>query len=214
LENNLLYLHFMKQFQILIILIISFFLLGKNSLAQNNGTEFVPKGGARLMAQVNGNDTVLLAFLHDIWVFPRSNFRNKAQEQYFWRTVRDVKRTLPYAKLISSELTKVNLKLVSLKSDSERKKFMKEFEKDAFKKYETDLKKMTINQGRILMKLVDRECDKTSFDLIKAYKGSFTAFFWQGVARLFGSNLKSEFDASDKDKVLERVIVLVEAGQL
>jgi hypothetical protein len=204
----------MKRFQIFLFSLIAFFLLGEISFAQNKGDEFVPKGGARLMAQVNGNDTVLLAFLHDIWVFPRSTFKNKAQEQYFWRTVRDVKRTLPYAKLISSELTKVNLKLVNMKSDTERKKFMKEFEKEAFKKYEADLKKMTVSQGRILMKLVDRECDKTSFDLIKAYKGSFTAFFWQGVARLFGSNLKSEFDASDKDKVLERVIVLVEAGQL
>ncbi len=204
----------MKRFQIFLFSTIAFLLLSLNVIAQSKGDEFVPKGGARLMAQVNGNDTILLAFLHDIWVFPRSTFKNKAQEQYFWRTVRDVKRTLPYAKLISSELTKVNIKLVSMKSDSERKKFMKEFEKDAFKKYEADLKKMTVNQGRILMKLVDRECDKTSFDLIKAYKGSFTAFFWQGVARLFGSNLKSEFDASDKDKVLERVIVLVEAGQL
>jgi hypothetical protein len=73
---------------------------------------------------------------------------------------------------------------------------------------------MTINQGRILMKLVDRECDRTSYDLIKLYKGSFTAFFWQGIARVFGSNLKSEYDASDKDKVMERVILLVEAGQL
>lgn len=204
----------MKRFQIFLISLIAFLFLGENLLAQSKSDEFVPKGGARLMAQVNGNDTILLAFLHDIWVFPRSTFKNKAQEQYFWRTVRDVKRTLPYAKLISSELTKVNMKLVSMKTDSERKKFMKEFEKEAFKKYEADLKKMTVNQGRILMKLVDRETDKTTFDLIKAYKGSFTAFFWQGVARLFGSNLKSEFDASDKDKVLERVIVLVEAGQL
>lgn len=204
----------MKRFQIFIFSTIAFLLLNLNAFAQSKGDEFVPRGGARLMAQVNGNDTILLAFLHDIWVFPRSTFKNKAQEQYFWRTVRDVKRTLPYAKLISSELTKVNVKLVSMKSDSERKKFMKEFEKDAFSKHEADLKKMTVNQGRILMKLVDRECDKTSYDLIKAYKGSFTAFFWQGVARLFGSNLKSEFDASDKDKVLERVIVLVEAGQL
>jgi hypothetical protein len=204
----------MKRFQIFLFSTIALLILSLHVIAQSKGNEFVPKGGARLMAQVNGNDTVLLAFLHDIWVFPRSTFKNKAQEQYFWRTVRDVKRTLPYAKLISNELTKVNVKLVSMKSDGERKKFMKEFEKDAFNKYEADLKKMTVNQGRILMKLVDRECDKTSYDLIKAYKGSFTAFFWQGVARLFGSNLKSEFDASDKDKVLERVIVLVEAGQL
>jgi hypothetical protein len=204
----------MKRFQIFLFSLIAFLLLGENLLAQSKSDEFVPKGGAILMAQVNGNDTILLAYLHDIWVFPRSTFKNKAQEQYFWRTVRDVKRTLPYAKLISRELSMVNMKLVNIKSDSERKKFMKEFEKESFKKYETDLKKMTVNQGRILMKLVDRETDKTTFDLIKAYKGSFTAFFWQGVARLFGSNLKSEFDASNKDKVLERVIVLVEAGQL
>ncbi len=202
----------MKRFQIFLILLIV--LLGTTVLAQSKGDEFVPRGGARLMAQVNGNDTILLAFLHDIWVFPRSTFKNKAQEKYFWKTVRDVKRTLPYAKLISSELNQVNMKLVSLKTEAERKKFMNQFEKDAFKKHEANLKKMTVNQGRILMKLVDRECDKTTYDLIKLYKGSFTAFFWQGVARVFGSNLKSEFDASDKDKVLERVIVLVEAGQL
>ncbi len=204
----------MKRFQIFLILLIVLLGLGTTVVAQSKGDEFVPRGGARLMAQVNGNDTILLAFLHDIWVFPRSTFKNKAQEKYFWKTVRDVKRTLPYAKLISSELNQVNMKLVSLKTEAERKKFMNQYEKDAFKKHEANLKKMTVNQGRILMKLVDRECDKTTYDLIKLYKGSFTAFFWQGVARVFGSNLKSEFDASDKDKVLERVIVLVEAGQL
>ncbi len=204
----------MKRFQIFLFAFIAYFMLCGGLFAQSKGNEFVPKGGARLMAQVEGNDTILLAFLHDIWVFPRSRFKNKAQEQYFWRTVRDVKRTLPYAKLISSELTKVNVQLVTIKTESERKKFMKEFEKNAFKKYESDLKKMTVNQGRILMKLVDRETDKTTYDLIKTYKGSFTAFFWQGIARMFGSNLKSEFDAADKDKILERVIVLVEAGQL
>jgi len=205
----------MNRFKIFLILSVLVFVVLQNSNAQSKiDTDFVPKGGARLMAQVNGNDTILLAFLHDIWVFPRSAFKNKAQEQYFWRTVRDVKRTLPYAKLIASELTQINMKLTTIKSESERKKFLNKFEKNAFRKYEADLKKMTVNQGRILMKLVDRETEKTTYDLIKAYKGSFTAFFWQGVARLFGSNLKSEFDASDKDKILERVIVLVEAGQL
>lgn len=204
----------MKFFQIIVFLFLFILLLGENVLAQKNGDTFVPKGGAKLVAQINGNDTVLLAFLHDIWVFPRSTFKNKAQEKYFWRTVRDVKRTLPYAKLISSELSRVNMKLVSMKTDSERKMFMKQFEKESFKKHEANLKKMTVSQGRILMKLIDRETDKTTYDLIKAYKGSFTAFFWQGVARLFGSNLKSEYDPSNKDKVLERVIVLVEAGQL
>ena len=73
---------------------------------------------------------------------------------------------------------------------------------------------MTINQGRLLMKLIDRECERTSYDLIKNYRGSVSAFFWQGVARVFGSSLKSEYNAQKDDKVLERVIELVEAGQL
>lgn len=176
--------------------------------------EYVPPGGARLMVQVNGNDTIFLAYLHDVWVFPRQKFKNKAQEQYFWRTVRDVKRTLPYAKLVASELSQVNMKLASIPNDKERKKYLGQFEKEVFKKYEDDLKKMTINQGRLLLKLIDRECEQTSYDLIKVYRGSVSAFFWQGVARVFGSNLKSEYDASDKDKILERVILLVEAGQL
>ena len=71
---------------------------------------FVPVGGARLMMQVdNNNDTVYLAFLRDLWIFPKEQFRNKQQEQFYWRTVRDVKRTLPYAKLISSELIAINM---------------------------------------------------------------------------------------------------------
>ena len=200
-----------KLFQIFIVILLS--VLFTDIYAQKSN-EYIPPGGARLMVQVNGNDTVLLAYLHDIWVFPRNNFKNKAQEQYFWLTVRDIKRTLPYAKLIAGELTKTNMKLASMKTDAERKKYMSQYEKEIFKKYEADLKKMTINQGRLLMKLVDRECNKTTYDLIKAYKGSFSAFFWQGVARLFGSNLKSEYDAANQDKMVERIVVLVEAGQL
>ena len=155
-----------------------------------------------------------MAFLHDLREFPRSTSKNKKQEQYFWRTVRDVKKTLPYAKLVASELNMVNMKLVDIKSDRERKKYLNAYEKDLFKKHEADLKKMTINQGRLLMKLIDRECERTSYDLIKNYRGGVSAFFWQGVARVFGSNLKTGYDSQKDDKVLERVILLVEAGQL
>jgi hypothetical protein len=176
--------------------------------------DYVPVGGARLMVEIAGSDTVFLAFIHDIYIFPHKRFKNKKQEQYFWRTVRDVKKTLPYAKLVSRELSKANMKLASLSTDKERKRYLSQFEKEVFKNYESDLKKMTINQGKLLLKLIDRECDQTSYDLIKVYRGTITAFFWQGVARVFGSSLKSEYDASDKDKMLERVILLVEAGQL
>lgn len=189
------------------------FVLQTNIYSQTK-EDYVPKGGARLMTQINGNDTIFLAFIHDIYVFPKQRFKNKTQEQFFWRTVRDVKKTLPFAKMVASELSQTNLKLANLPNDKLRKSYLNAYEKEVFKRYESDLKKMTINQGRMLLKLIDRECEQSSYELIKIYRGSLTAFFWQGVARMFGTNLKDNYDASDKDKVIERVILLVEAGQL
>ncbi|MDD3321508.1 MAG: DUF4294 domain-containing protein [Paludibacter sp.] len=176
--------------------------------------DYVPRGGARLMMEINGNDTVYLAFINDLWVFPRNNFKSKAQEKFFWRTVRDVKRTLPYAKLIANELSKINNNMAGMQNDKARKKYLNEVEKDVFKKYEPEMRKMTVNQGRLLLKLIDRECDRSSYELIKTYRGNISAFFWQGVALVFGSNLKTGFDANNSDKLIERVIILVEAGQL
>lgn len=199
---------------ILIIVFISAFFTSTYGQNDTSANEYVPYGGARLLTQVIGKDTFLLAYLHDIWVFPTNNFKNKAQEKYYWRTVRDVKRTLPYAKLVASEISVINAKLAGMKNDKERKKYLSLYEKEVFKKYEPDLKKMSLNQGRLLLKLIDRECNESSYDLIKTYRGSLSAFFWQGVAFVFGSNLKSEYNANDKDKILERVILLVEAGQI
>jgi len=176
--------------------------------------ETVPPGGARLNVEIVGKDTVFMAFLHEIWVFPEMNFKNRKQEQYYWKMVRDVKRTLPYAKLVAQELSQTNKKLMMMPNDKERKKFLAQYEKDIYQKYEPELKKLTLSQGKLLIKLIDRECDNTSYDLIKLYRGSFRAFFYQGFARLFGANLKSEFDYNKKDKILDRIIVLVEAGQL
>lgn len=202
-----------------IFIISVFYLVFAGSFAVQADTvtpaETIPAGGGRLFYQAIGGDTIYYASLPDLWVFPKKSlYRNKKEEKFFWRTVRDVKRTLPYARLVSNELIMVNQKLAELPTEKERKQYIKQYEKEVFEKYEKDLRKMTISQGKMLIKLVDRECDKTSYELVKFYKGGFVAFFWQGVARLFGSNLKSEYDASDKDRVVERIILLVEAGQL
>jgi hypothetical protein len=181
--------------------------------AQQTDT-YVPPGGARLMARIEEGDTVLLAFLRDIYVFPKNRFKNKSQERYFWRTVRDVKRALPYAKMVSQEMNLVNQQLAKIPTEAGRKKFLAKYEKIVFQKHEASLRKLTISQGRILIKLIDRETNSSSYDLIKSYRGGFSAFFWQGVARLFGSDLKEEYDGADKDKIVERIIILVEAGQL
>ena len=184
------------------------------SASTEKGEEIIPPGAKKLGVQVVGEDTIYLAFLKDIYVFPKMKFKNKKQEEFYWRTVRDVKKALPYAKIVSTELRRVNVLLADISTDKERKKYLAKYEKEVFKQYAPDLKKLTINQGRMLLKLIDRETNSTSYDLIRQYRGSVSAFFWQGIARLFGSNLKSEFDAQGNDKIVERVIILVEAGQL
>lgn len=179
-----------------------------------NSSETPPPGSQKVWMQVNGNDTIYLAFLRDIYIYPKIKFNSKRQEQFYWRTVRDVKKALPFAKIVVSELNRVNSYIGKIPKESDQKKYLMQYEKEVFKKYEGDLRKLTINQGRLLLKLIDRECQSTSYDLIKTYRGGVSAFFWQGVARLFGSNLKSEYDAHGNDKIVERVIVLVESGQL
>lgn len=174
----------------------------------------VPPGQPIVWIEKNGKDTMLVAYLSDLSIYPPEKFRDRKQEQFYWSTVRDVKLTLPYAKLIASELNKTNKKLATLPDDKERKKYLSQYEKEVLKKYEPDLKRMNMNQGRMLLKLIDRECNESPYDLIKAYRGSFSAFFWQGVARVFGSNLKAEYDGRDKDRIVERIIILVDENRL
>ena len=164
--------------------------------------------------QVNSNDTFYLARMQDVWVYPQMVFTSKKQERFYWRTVRDVKKTLPFAKELAIEMRVADQQLALLPDDKARRKWWKQHEKYLFKKYENDFRRMTASQGQMLMKLMDRESDKTSYEIIKHYRGKASANFWQFVAKLFKNDLKEEYDASDKDRIVERVINLVEAGQL
>ena len=164
--------------------------------------------------QVNAEDTFYLARMQDVWVYPKMVFKNKKQERFYWKAVRDVKKTLPYAKLLTKEMQVADQQLVLLPDDKARRKWWKQYEKYLFKKYENDFRRMTASQGQMLMKLMDRESDRTSYDIIKHYRGKASANFWQFVAKLFKNDLKEEYDANDKDRIVERVINLVEAGQL
>lgn len=164
--------------------------------------------------RVQNGDTLYLAWLHDLWVYAPIKFKNKKQEKFYWKTVRDVKKTLPYAKKITKEMAYADEELAKLPDAKSRRQWWRGFERQLYRKYEKDLRGMYASQGRMLMKLMDRETDKTSYELIKQYRGKAAANFWQFVAKLFKNDLKEEYDASDKDKIIERVINLVEAGQL
>lgn len=164
--------------------------------------------------ELHGRDTLYLYVFNDFYCFPPMKFMNKKQENFYWKTVRDVKKVLPYARLVSRTVYDANKQLDQIKDDKERKAFLKQTEKELFKRYEKELKAMSINQGKLLVRLVDRECHQTSYSIIRTYKGAFSAWMWQTVAKLFGSDLKAEYDVQNKDKIIERVITLVEAGQL
>ena len=182
-------------------------ILAQNILATNEDLLRIP-------AQVTPTgDTIGLAFLHDVYVFPRMRFKNKKQEKFYWRTVRDVKVTLPYAKILAKEMEKTS-ELMQSMNRRQKRKFWKQYEKLLYQRYEGSFRGMTASQGQMLMKLIDRESGQTSYDVIELYKGSLAANFWQGLAKMFGNDLKAEYDGKDKDKITERIILLVEAGQL
>ena len=167
-----------------------------------------------VMLQINQNDTFYLARMQDVWVYPKMVFKNKKQERFYWKTVRDVKKTLPFAKELTKEMQVADHQLALLPDEKARRKWWKQHEKYLFQKYENDFRRMTASQGQMLMKLMDRESDRTSYDIIKHYRGKASANFWQFVAKLFKNDLKEEYDADDKDRIVERVINLVEAGML
>jgi len=108
----------------------------------------------------------------------------------------------------------MNAHFVSLKSDKQRKDYVKQVEKELMAEFEDDLRNLTITQGHLLIKLIDRETGNTSYDLLKEFRGSLSAIFWQAIARLFGYNLKSTFDKEVEDKLIDQILVLIDNGQL
>lgn len=130
------------------------------------------------------------------------------------RYVRNVKRVLPYAKLAGTKLHEYEAILLEAKSDKERRKIMKQAEKEIAEEYTDDLKDLTFSQGFILIKLIDRETGDTSYDLVQELRGKFTAFFYQAFARLWGFNLKTRYDPTGEDRQLETVVRMIEMGRL
>lgn len=161
-------------------------------------------------------DTILMVVMNEITVFPELKFKNKKEEEFYWRTVRDVKRTLPWAKMICETLVETYEYVETFPTQQEREKYIKDMEGAVFNQYKPILKRFTKGQARILVKLIQRETNQSSYSLLKAFLGSFRAVFWQGFGRLFGINLKSEYhpEKDRQDAIIERICTLVEQGSL
>jgi len=178
------------------------------------GQEDVSKNNIILRQRIVDGDTLPHINLEEVAVVPPYRFKNKRQVKRYSRLVRNVKVTLPYARKAAAQLQKLNNELATIDGEKARKAFLKEAEKELFDEFEKPLRKLTFSQGRMLIKLIDRETGDTSYNLIKEYKGGFTAFFWQSVARVFGSNLKSEYDQAGDDRMIEHIIILIDNGML
>lgn len=161
-------------------------------------------------------DTCRLTYIRDVYVFPPLKFKNKKQEQFYWRTVRDVRKTLPYAKLAFATLCETYEYIQTIPDKKERERHLKTLEHDIFEQYKPVVKHMTKNQGKVLLKLINRETDQTSYGIVKAFLGSFRAGFWQTFGRFFGMNLRSGFNPKKNkdDAMIERIALLIEQGAL
>lgn len=161
-------------------------------------------------------DTCRYTFIRDLNVFPPLKFKNKKQEEFYWRTVRDVRKTLPYAKLAFSALCETYEYIQTIPDKKERERHLKRLEKDIFEQYKPVVKHMTKNQGKVLLKLINRETDQSSFNIVKAFLGSFRAGFWQTFGRFFGMNMKAGFhpEKNKEDAMIERIATLIEQGAL
>lgn len=152
--------------------------------------------------------------IKEVTVYGRPARDRRAAFRKYDRLIYNIKKVYPYAVIARSRLEEVNRELEIIGEDNERRKFIKEFEKDVFRAYEDDMRKMTITQGRLLIKLIDRETQNTSYTLIQQYRGNLSAAFWQGIARLFGTNLKEEYDPLGDDALIEVILYEIESGRL
>ncbi len=161
-----------------------------------------------------GNDSIQYMELNDVWVYPEPTFKSARQRAAYNRLVYNVKKVLPIAKEVNKIIVETGDYLNTLPNKKARDEHMKRVETDIKKEYTPRMKKLTYSQGKLLIKLVYRECNSSSYQLIQAFLGPVKAGFYQAFAWVFGASLTKQYDAGGVDRLTERVVRQVEAGQL
>lgn len=191
----------------LLISLLPFSLRGQDTL-------LLSAGPFPLWGIIQNGDTAFLSVIEEAYIFPNRKFKNNRDLQRYRKLIRNVKRVYPYAKLAGQKFKEVDATMPTLKTQKEQRAYINSVEAEIKDKYEEELKKLTITQGRILIKLIDRETGHTSYEVVKELQGNFKAFVWQTLARLFGSNLKWAFDEKGEDKLINEIVVMIEKGVL
>lgn len=198
-------------------------LVADAALAQNNETAaepvvdidsptFVPmvKVGKALWQ----GDSIQYMEMNNVYVYPHLTFKNQRQANSYMRLVKNVKVALPIAKEVRQILLETSEYLETLPNKKAKDEHMKRVEQSIVKEYKPRMKKLTYSQGKLLIKLIYRECNSSSYEAIQAFLGPVRAGFWQAFAWAFGASLKKQYDPEGTDRLTERVVLMVEAGQL
>lgn len=171
-----------------------------------------PPAGKIIRATVVEGDTIPVVELPAVdFLAPRA-FKNRFEQYRYNRLVHNVKRVYPYARLAGAKFEEYSQMLSKIEKESHRRQAMKQAEYELRVQFEDELKRLTFTQGLILLKLVDRETSHTSYDLVKEFRGNVSAVFWQSFGRLFGFNLRTQYDPTGEDQMIEEIIRLIEAG--
>lgn len=171
-------------------------------------------GGYMVPVCVYQGDTIPSLRMPVLYVFKPLNFKSEKKRREYNRLVRNVKKTLPIAKEVNRAIIETYEYLQTLPDEKARQKHLKLVEKSIKEQYTPVMKKLTFSQGKLLIKLVNRQTDSSSYELVKAFLGPFKAGFYQAFASLFGASLKKEYHPEGEDAMTERVVLLVESGQL
>ncbi|HEY9562060.1 MAG TPA: DUF4294 domain-containing protein [Anseongella sp.] len=186
------------------------FLLLSMVQAPSSMAQTAPSGGnSSISGEEASADTIPHLLLDPVFVTGKLVFKNRRERVRYTKLRRDVLKVLPYAKFAGKKYREMEYELISAKNEKEQKKIIDAIEQDIKDNFEKDLRKLTITQGKILIKLIDRETGRTGYVLLQELKSRFTAFFWQSVARVFGHNLKDQYDPEEEEEI-EKVIRSVE----
>ena len=170
--------------------------------------------GYLVPACIYEGDTIASLHMPTLYCFKPLIFKNKKQQQEYNRLVRSVKKTLPIAKEVNRAIIETYEFIQTLPDEKTRQKHLQAVEKSVKEQYTPRMKKLTLSQGKLLIKLVNRETDSSSYDLVKAFLGPFKAGFYQAFAAIFGASLKKDYHPNEEDALVEQIVLLVESGQI
>ena len=194
------------------ILHILFFLLSYAFLSNAQAQTENNQQYAVLQYFIENGDTIYLMHINELTVVAKAKQKSKREWKNYYKMVYNLPRVYPYAQIAKNKLAEMDTEFQKITNKRQRKEYIKQVEKELNEQYKSALKKMSLSQGKMLIKLINRETETTVYQIVKEMKGGLSAFFWQSIASFFGASLKSKFDESGDDAILNNLISIYEHG--